>query len=584
MHAFRKFPRLVALFSSLLFAVCPAFGGYYAYVANTGGNTVSVIDTSSDTVVASITTGAGPIAAAVNQLGTRVYVANTFTTTMTVIDAHSRLVLAQVNVGSNPRGVAVSPDGSRVYVAVTGTSSVAVVDAGSNAVIATVPVLSGPHSLVVSPDGSRVYVANNVGYNTNVTVIATATNSVAGHVGVGSAPVDLALNGDGTRLYVTNNQDFTMSVVDTTLGPVGARIATVFAGHGVTGVALAPDGSRAFVTRAGIHGNNVLVFDTGSLAVLRTIALAGGPQGIGVTPDGAKVYVGVSELNAEAVIDAATGVVLRYIPVGVSPYSFGKFIGAACSSPVITNVAVSQNPAPVTTAAFSLSATATNATCDIGGANYSVTDASGTVVASGSMLAADSNFDSQAENVTALIAPWQAPLSPGVYRFCVSATNSAGISGDAVCVLVAVYDPNGGFVTGGGWFVSAPGAYLPTPAVSGRSTFGFVSKYKKGASIPEGNTEFQFHTVGLRFSSRSYQWLVVNQNDRNAQFKGIGTVNGIGNFSFMIWAYDGSTSVASPADTFRIKIWDMEDNDAVLYDNGVNQPISGGNVIVHAAK
>jgi hypothetical protein len=117
---------------------------------------------------------------------------------------------------------------------------------------------------------------------------------------------------------------------------------------------------------------------------------------------------------------------------------------------------------------------------------------------------------------------------------------------------------------------------------TGKANFGFVSKYKKGASVPDGSTEFVFNAGGLNFHSSSYQWLVVNGNGQNAQFKGTGTINGAGNYGFMIWAWDGSKN-ATP-DTFRISIWDADDGDAVVYDNGVNQELGGGNIMVHTSK
>jgi len=115
----------------------------------------------------------------------------------------------------------------------------------------------------------------------------------------------------------------------------------------------------------------------------------------------------------------------------------------------------------------------------------------------------------------------------------------------------------------------------------GKATFGFVSKYKKGASVPTGNTEFQFKAGDLNFHSTEYQWLVINQNDMNAQFKGYGTINGAGNYGFMLWAGDGTGS--NGEDTFRIKIWDVA-TDAVVYDNGMKQTIGGGSIVVHKAK
>ena len=61
--------------------------------------------------------------------------------------------------------------------------------------------------------------------------------------------------------------------------------------------------------------------------------------------------------------------------------------------------------------------------------------------------------------------------------------------------------------------------------LSGKANFGFVSKYKKGAKAPTGQTEFQFQTADLNFHSGSYGRLVVTGSDY-ARFKGSGTING----------------------------------------------------------
>ncbi len=104
-----------------------------------------------------------------------------------------------------------------------------------------------------------------------------------------------------------------------------------------------------------------------------------------------------------------------------------------------------------------------------------------------------------------------------------------------------------------------------------------MARYKKGQSSPDGQTEFQFHVGDLNFHSTSYEWLVVTGGD-DARFKGVGTVNGTGEYRFMIWAGDGVP------DTFRIRIWTEDDAgvETVVYDNGVNQAIAGGNIVVHA--
>jgi hypothetical protein len=48
----------------------------------------------------------------------------------------------------------------------------------------------------------------------------------------------------------------------------------------------------------------------------------------------------------------------------------------------------------------------------------------------------------------------------------------------------------------------------------------------------------------------------------------------------MIWASDGDP------DTFRIKIWYEDSNigEAIVYDNGVEQAIGGGSIVVHKGK
>jgi hypothetical protein len=175
------------------------------------------------------------------------------------------------------------------------------------------------------------------------------------------------------------------------------------------------------------------------------------------------------------------------------------------------------------------------------------------------------------------IVSFQAPATPGIYP--VELTVDDGIDTDAAFTYVVVYDPSAGFVTGGGWIDSPAGAYAPDTSLTGKATFGFVSKYKKGAEVPTGNTEFQFKAGDLNFHSSSYQWLVVTGSDA-AKFKGVGTINGAGEYRFMIWAGDNEP------DTFRIKIWtegEFED-ETVVYDNGSDQTIGGGSIVIHTSK
>jgi hypothetical protein len=152
--------------------------------------------------------------------------------------------------------------------------------------------------------------------------------------------------------------------------------------------------------------------------------------------------------------------------------------------------------------------------------------------------------------------------------------------GSQTCVTVPIFDPTAGFVTGGGWFMSPAGAYLADAGLTGKATFGFVSKYVKGKTLPTGNTQFQFQAGGLTFSSSEYEWLVVNQGGMNAQFKGTGSLNGVPGYRFMVWAKDGTP------DTFRIQIEDG--GGAVVYDNhqddSFGTPLGGGSIMIHVPK
>ena len=171
--------------------------------------------------------------------------------------------------------------------------------------------------------------------------------------------------------------------------------------------------------------------------------------------------------------------------------------------------------------------------------------------------------------------PWEfvAPAD-GDYTIKVVSTNTLDCALDSV-VGIDLAETGSGLVTGGGWIDSPAGAYISDPALMGKATFGFVSKYKKGAVKPTGNTEFQFQIADLNFHSSDYDWLLVNKAGDNAQYKGVGTINGEEGYSFMIWGGD----YANSPDTFRIKIWDT-DAETVVYDNGSQQPIGGGNIMV----
>jgi len=106
-----------------------------------------------------------------------VTVTNVSSSYVSVIDTATNKVAATIAlpVGSAPFGVAVSPDGKHAYVANDGSNNVSVIDTATipPSVVATVPVGDRPVGVAVTPDGKHVYVANQ--RSNNVSVIDTAT-------------------------------------------------------------------------------------------------------------------------------------------------------------------------------------------------------------------------------------------------------------------------------------------------------------------------------------------------------------------------------------------------------------------------
>ncbi|MGH9264317.1 MAG: beta-propeller fold lactonase family protein [Acidimicrobiales bacterium] len=294
-----------------------------AYVANTVSDTVSVVDTATNTVVATIPVGDQPNALAVRPDGTRVYVANGGSDTVSVIDTATNTVVATIPVGNFPQGVAVRPDGARVYVATF--DGLAVIDPATNSVVATIPVVAGA-GMAFSPDGRRMYVANQA--LDALTVVDTTTNTVVTDIPVGHSPHGVAVRPDGARVYVTNQSSLSVSVIDTATNAV---VATLPVPRDPTGVALSPDGSRLYV--ASLSGA-VTVIDTATNAVVATVPVPFARE-VAVAPSGDRVYVTRDADGQLAVLDTATNTVVANVPVGRSPHGVAVTAAPASSGPVI---------------------------------------------------------------------------------------------------------------------------------------------------------------------------------------------------------------------------------------------------------
>jgi hypothetical protein len=156
----------------------------------------------------------------------------------------------------------------------------------------------------------------------------------------------------------------------------------------------------------------------------------------------------------------------------------------------------------------------------------------------------------------------------GVYEIKLTMTDAPYLSTVVESYkYVVIYDPSAGFVTGGGWIDSPAGAYVPDPSKVGQATFGFISKFyrtRTGENELSGSTVFEFHAGDLRYTSSSYDFLVVKNS--KAIYRGLGYINGdtTKEYGFMLTAQDLDTG-----DMFRIQIWDGDPATGLIYDNKI---------------
>jgi YVTN family beta-propeller protein/VCBS repeat-containing protein len=254
------------------------------YVANTVGNSVSVLNANTGATLATIPVGARPSGLVVSPDGQTLYVANQSSNAVSAYSTATGTTLATIPVAA-PQGLAINPAGDRLYVSSIATNTVSVIDTATGAVVARTVTGVTPVGIAVNADGTRVYVANR-GSGT-VSTIDAATNRVVGTTTVGSLPQQVALSADGTRLYVTNTGSGNVSVIDTT---TGTTIATVPVGPSPNGITLSRDGSLAYV----VNGDNTMsVIDAASNTKLTgTVRAETGTLGyVAVSPDSNTVYV-----------------------------------------------------------------------------------------------------------------------------------------------------------------------------------------------------------------------------------------------------------------------------------------------------
>jgi len=178
-HKLKQFPPFSWLALVLLvgLSAVPAAAQSYAYVPTHKSNSVSVINTASNSVVAVVSVGVQPLQAAVSPDGAFAYVTNSGwflgNNDVSVISTATNSVVATIPVGRFPVGVAFTPNGALAYVANQNSNDVSVINTVTQTTVATVPVGTSPWGVAVTPNGAFAYVANYL--SSSLSMISTAT-------------------------------------------------------------------------------------------------------------------------------------------------------------------------------------------------------------------------------------------------------------------------------------------------------------------------------------------------------------------------------------------------------------------------
>jgi YVTN family beta-propeller protein len=322
-----------------------------AYITNEADGTVSVIDTKTDRVIATISVADHPYAVAISADDNRVYV--TDDSGIEIINSASNKVIRRIALPGLTgtflsSGLVVSPDGSKLYVSNPNNNlgNITVINVDTLAVEATIPlpITSYPGSsvlgpvvyplgLAITPDGKQLYAAasqiGRVPFAYGMAIDTRTDNYTT--FGLPGNDAEMAVSSDGARLYVVANPH-TLAVPFYSTAPDHTQLGFLpvpFPSMGGFGLAISPDGSRIYMTA---EGPTLMVFDAGANTLLKEIPIPSAipvPGGVAVTPDGREIYVVNPRQNSVAVVDAATYAITTTIPVGHDPVAFGNFIQAA---------------------------------------------------------------------------------------------------------------------------------------------------------------------------------------------------------------------------------------------------------------
>jgi YVTN family beta-propeller protein len=240
---------------------------------------------------------------------TGVYMTNHLSSTVTHYSTCPLSVRNTIQVPANPEQLAITPDGSTLIVTCYG-NAIVFINTATDAILTTLNVSGYPNGLAISPDGTTAYVTSYFNINPLIYTINIASRTITAMTQVSSYPKSIFLTPDGLQAWVLFYQSSTIYVFDTLSMTV---VSTLNAGGlADTTMAFNPTGTRAYVA---VASNQMVVFDTSTLAQIASVTVGQLPSDVYVTPDGTRAYVQSQQDSFISYINLTTNTLIANYPV-----------------------------------------------------------------------------------------------------------------------------------------------------------------------------------------------------------------------------------------------------------------------------
>jgi YVTN family beta-propeller protein len=318
--------RLFLLFSLSFATLVVSASGWaagIAFVVNSAGASVSVIDMATLKEVRRIPTLREPHHLALSPDGRSLLVGDTAGNQMLFLDPNSGEVQKRLPV-TDPYQLGFSPDAKFLTVNGLARNQVDVYDAATMKLLKRFPVVATPSHLAYSPDSSTVFVSLQDSDKLAAFDLRTMTEKWIVPIGKTPAGV-LWLNG---RVLVADMGTDYLAAADPASGRVVAHIET---GKGAHQLFLSPDGNVLWVNNRA--GGTTVSLDSTTLKRIRTYNIPGGPDDLAFAPNG-KIWITRRWAEKVAVLDPANGS-FETIEVGRSPH--GLFLNPNAPSPTVVS-------------------------------------------------------------------------------------------------------------------------------------------------------------------------------------------------------------------------------------------------------